>query len=108
VPAHLIEKHLRALFAAKGERIANANVQAFRMGDAAGRFAAALIAGGVPAGVAGRVVPRLAFEARPVAQDAMALWLQRLCAPDAAAAAARLFDSGEAIAPDRGPYPLAA
>ena len=108
VPGDLIEKHLRALFAAKGERIANANVQAFRMGDAAGRFAAALIAGGVPAGVAARVVPRLAFEARPVAQDVMALWLQRLRAPDAPVAAARLFDSGEVIAPDGGPYPLAA
>jgi len=62
----------------------------------------------VPAGVVARVVPRLAFEARPVAPDVMALWLQRLCTPDAPAAAARLFDSGEAISPDGGPYPLAA
>lgn len=108
VPPDLIEKHLRALFAAKGERMVNANVQAFRMGDAAGRFAAALIAGGVPAGVVARVVPRLAFEGRPVAEHAVAQWLQRLRAPDAHEAAARLFDSDEAIPPDGGPYPLAA
>jgi indolepyruvate ferredoxin oxidoreductase beta subunit len=108
VPADLIEKHLRALFAAKGERIVNANMQAFRMGDAAGRFAAALVAGGVPARVVARVAPRLAFEARPLAEHITAQWLDRLCAPDAEAAAARLFDSGETLAPDSGPAALAA
>jgi len=108
VPAHLVEKHLRALFAAKGERIANANVQAFRMGDAAGRFAAALIAGGIPAGRVARVVPRLAFEARPVAEQVTAQWLRRLSAPDADAVAARLFEADEALAPDGGLSALAA
>jgi indolepyruvate ferredoxin oxidoreductase beta subunit len=108
VPAHLVEKHLRALFAVKGERIASANVQAFRMGDAAGRFAAALIAGGIPAGRVARVVTRLAFEARPVAEHVTAQWLRRLSAPDADAVAERLFEAGEALAPDGGLSALAA
>jgi indolepyruvate ferredoxin oxidoreductase beta subunit len=108
VPADLVEKHLRALFAAKGERIVNANVQAFRMGDAAGRFAVALIGGGIPAGLVARVVPRLAFEARPVAEHVTAQWLKTMRAPGAAAAAARLFESGETIAPDNGLAALAA
>jgi len=108
VPADLVEKHLRALFAGKGERMVGANVKAFRMGDAAGRFTVALLGGGVPAPVVARVVPRLAFEARPVDEQEMARWLDRLRAPDAQAAAARLFDSGETVEPDRGPSVLAA
>jgi len=103
VPAALVEKYLRALFAAKGERIVNANMAAFRMGDAAGRFAAALVTGGVPAGVVARTVTRLDFEARPVAADVTTQWLDRLRAPDAEAAAARLFDSDETFATDNGP-----
>jgi len=102
LPAQLIEKHLRALFAAKGERIAHANLQAFRMGDAAGRFATALIAGGVAAGVVARVAARLDFEPRPVAEPLAAQWLQRLRAPDADVVAARLFDAGETLALERG------
>jgi hypothetical protein len=61
------------------------------------------VARGVPAGLVARVVPRLAFGAEPVAEDLTAQWLDRLLAPDAPAAAARLFglfDSGEALAPD--------
>jgi len=108
VPAQLIEEHLRALFAAKGDRIASANIQAFRMGDAAGRFAAALIAGGVPAGRVARVVPRLDFDAQPVAEHVTARWLERLCAPDADALAARMFDGAEALALDSGLSALAA
>jgi len=108
MPAELVEKHLRALFAAKGERMEAANVKAFRMGDAAGRFSVALLGGGVPARVVARVVPRLAFEARPVAEPATARWLERLRLPDARAAAARLFDSGETVDPDSGPSVLAA
>jgi len=108
VPAALIEKHLTALFAAKGERIANANVEAFRMGDAAGRFAAALVADGVPAGIVARVVPRLAFQSRPVQAHITEQWLQRLRAPDAQDAAAHLFGAGELLAADRGPSALTA
>ena len=100
VPPGLVEKHLRALFAAKGERAVDTNVRAFRMGDAAGRFAIALVARGAPAGVVARVVPRLAFGAEPVAEDVTAQWLDRLLAPDAPAAATRLFASGAALAPD--------
>lgn len=100
VPASLIERHLRALFAAKGERIVNANVDAFRLGDAAGRFAAALVAGGAPSGVVARVLPRLEFEPRPVAGHLTAQWLQCLLAPEAGRAAARLFAAGQTLALD--------
>lgn len=102
VPAELVEKQVRALFAAKGERIANANLQAFRLGDAAGRFAVALIDGGVPAGVVARVVTRLDFAARRVQDAVVEGWLQRLRAPDAESVAARLSESAESVAPERG------
>jgi len=97
VPAALLEQYLRELFADKGPRIVAANVDAFRMGDAAGRFTAALIAGGVPGSVAARVVPRLDFEPRPVPDDVAAAWLARLRGPDALAAAARIFASSETL-----------
>ncbi len=106
LPMALIEGHLRALFAAKGERVANANVDAFRMGDAAGRFAAALVAEGVAAGVAARVVCRLAFQPRPVEAHIAQQWLERLREPDAQEAAAQLFAAGEMLAVDDGPSAL--
>jgi len=100
VPAALIERHLLALFAAKGERIVNANLDAYRMGDAAGRLAVALIAGGAPAGVVARVVARLDFEPRPVAEHLAAQWLQCLLAPDAESVVSHLFAAGETLALD--------
>jgi indolepyruvate ferredoxin oxidoreductase, beta subunit len=107
LPTPLIEKHLRALFAAKGARIVAANVDAFRMGEAASRFAAALVAGGVPQAVVARVVPRLGFEPRAVAADVIAQWLGRLRAPGAAALAARIFATGEIVSLDSGLAALA-
>ena len=98
----LLEKHLRALFADKGERIVAANVDAFRMGDAAGRFTVALVAGGVAAGVVARVVPRLGFEPRPVAPTWPPPGSNGCAAPAARAAAARIFDSTEILALDAG------
>ncbi len=91
VPTDLLERHVRALFAAKGARIAAANVDAFRSGDAASRFTEALVAGGVARGVAVRIVPRLDFQPRPVDGAVVAAWCERLRAPGAAAAAARVF-----------------
>ncbi len=102
VPAVLIEKHLKQLFAAKGERIVASNVAAFRMGDAASRFAAALAAGGVPTGIIARVLPRLDFEPDPVAEHIVAQWIERLGAPDAASWAARIFEAEEVLAIDAG------
>jgi len=97
VPATLLEHHLRKLFADKGPRIVAANIDAFRMGDAAGRFTAALVAGGVPGNVVAHVVPRLDFEPRPVPDNVAAAWLERLRAPGACAAAARIFASSETL-----------
>jgi indolepyruvate ferredoxin oxidoreductase beta subunit len=98
LPPPLLEKHLRALFADKGERIVAANVDAFRMGEAASLFTVALVAGGVAREVVARVVPRLAFEPRPVAPEVAAAWVERLRAPGADAAAARIFESTEILA----------
>jgi indolepyruvate ferredoxin oxidoreductase beta subunit len=102
VPAMLIEKHLKSLFAAKGERIVAANVAAFRMGDAASRFAAALAAGGVPTGLIARIVPRLDFDPDPVAGHVVAQWVERLAARDAAGWVARIFEGEELLAVDAG------
>jgi indolepyruvate ferredoxin oxidoreductase beta subunit len=97
VPSALLEKHVRALFAAKGERIVAANVDAFRMGEAASRFTATLVAAGVPPGIAVRVVPRLDFAPEPVPDRVAAAWIDRLLAPDAAAYAARVFASEDKL-----------
>jgi indolepyruvate ferredoxin oxidoreductase beta subunit len=102
VPAALIEKYLRALFADKGERIVAANIDAFRLGDAASRFTTALVEGGVPRRVAARVVPRLEFEPRPVSGHLVDAWRERLCVPAADAAAARMFASSASYTLDSG------
>jgi len=91
VTASALEARVRALFADKGQRIVDANVRAFRMGDAASRFGAALVAGGVVPSVAARAVAGLEFGPEPVRESALAQWLGRLRAPDGAAAAERLF-----------------
>jgi indolepyruvate ferredoxin oxidoreductase beta subunit len=108
VSTALIEKHLRALFAGKGERVVAANVDAFRRGDAAGRFAAALIAGGAPASTVARVVPRLDFEPEPVPETLVDAWRDALREPGAEAAAARMFASDAVHALDAGLAELAA
>lgn len=100
VAAPLLEEGLRMLFADKGQRIVTANVDAFRMGDAASRFTLELVAAGVPGSVVARIVPRLDFEARPVPGDIAAAWVERLRAPDAFAAAARIFAADETVALD--------
>ncbi len=102
-PAELIEHQLHALFRRKGERIVNANINAFRMGDAASRFAAALLAAGVASPVLARVLPRIAFEPHAVSEPSAAAWSRRLLREDAAELAQRLFDANEALAPDAVP-----
>ena len=102
LPAAAIETHVAALFADKGARIVAANLDAFRMGDAASRFTAALLAGGVAPGIAARVAARLDFAARPVPGPLVAAWIDRLRAPDAGADAARIFAAGEMLPLDSG------
>jgi indolepyruvate ferredoxin oxidoreductase beta subunit len=102
-PVELIEQQLRRLFGRKGERIVTANIHAFRMGEAASRFAAALQAGGVASPVLARVLPRIAFEPHMVAEATVTTWVQRLLREDGATLAQSLFDAGEAIAPDAVP-----
>jgi len=91
VPAPLLEQQVRALFADKGQRIVNANLKAFRMGDAASRFGAALVAGGAAAGVAARAVASLEFGPEPMAEDVIAAWVWRLRGPEGEEAAVRMF-----------------
>lgn len=97
LPPELLEQRIRALFAGKGKRIVDANVAAFRMGDAASRFTAALAARGLAPEVMARVVPRLAFEPMPVADDVVAAWARRLRAPDGPAVARRIFASADDV-----------
>ena len=99
LPTELFENQLRRLFARKGERIVNANISAFRMGDAASRFAADLVAAGVASEVVARVVSRIAFEPHPVAPECVAAWCQRLLEPDAPELAQSLFAADEALSP---------
>ncbi|MDD2808281.1 indolepyruvate oxidoreductase subunit beta [Rhodoferax sp.] len=94
------ENQLRHLFGRKGDRIVSANLNAFRMGDAASRFAAALLQAGVASEVVSRAVARLGFEPKPVATELVAQWHQRLMQPDAAAIAAKIFAAEEAYTPD--------
>lgn len=93
LPVPLLEKHLAALFAAKGERVVEANRRAFRMGMAADGFGTALLARHVPQRLVAQVTPRLSFEPEPVPEPVVNAWAERLLKPDGAAAAARVFAS---------------
>jgi indolepyruvate ferredoxin oxidoreductase beta subunit len=97
LPLALLEKQLHALFAGKGKRIVEANVNAFRSGAAASQFAAELIAAGVPSGRLARVLPRLVFEPRPVSRATVTAWCEHLLASDGAQAALRLFEADIAV-----------
>jgi indolepyruvate ferredoxin oxidoreductase, beta subunit len=103
LPAELLETQLRTLFAPKGERIVKANLNAFRIGDAASRFTAALLAGGVAPAVIARVVAQIAFEPQAVPQPCVDAWCQRLLCADAAQLAQTLFEADQAVAPEAVP-----
>ena len=103
LPPELLEAQLALLFAPKGERIVKANINAFRIGDAASRFSAALSGAGVAPQVIARVVSQIAFEPEPVAASSLAAWSQRLLSEDAPALAQRLFEADTALAPDSVP-----
>ena len=100
LPAELLEKQIQALFASKSERVVNANINAFRMGDSASRFAAALVATGIGSQVVAQVVSRIHFAPQPVAPALLEAWTARLLAADAGAFAQSLFDSGNVVAID--------
>ena len=97
LPAQLLEKQISALFATKSERVVKANIDAFRMGDSASRFAAALVANGVGSEVVAQVVSRIHFPPHPVALTLVQAWTSRLLAPDAAEFAQSLFGKGEVV-----------
>jgi len=99
----LLENQLRELFAAKGDRVVRANIDAFRSGAAASRFADALVAGGVAPGVVARITSRLAFDPAPVDAGIVDAWRERLLAADGAELAQQIFDAGKALAPDAVP-----
>jgi indolepyruvate ferredoxin oxidoreductase, beta subunit len=92
-----LEKHISALFAAKGERVQTANLRAFRMGMAASTFAAALRGRGVPHANVARVVARLDFGETPASAPVVEAWLERLMKPDGADIAARVFGSHDLL-----------
>jgi hypothetical protein len=98
IPTELLEKQLEKLFSSKGERIVKANINAFRMGDAASRFAASLIAGGVASEVIAQVLPRIAFEPQAVPPQCVTAWCRRLLRADAAHFARSVFETDEIVA----------
>ena len=95
LPVELIEKQIHALFERKGERIVNANIHAFRKGDAAARFTTALLAAGISGKTVAQVTSRIHFPPHPVAADVLAAWCQRLSGPDAAQVVQGLQDQEE-------------
>ena len=90
LPIELIEAQITALFERKGERIVNANLHAFRKGDAASRFTAALLAAGVAGDTVAQVVSHIHFPPHPVTADLLAACVDRLRHGDAAALIAHL------------------
>lgn len=83
LPGALLEKHIAALFERKGERIVNANVHAFRKGDAASRFTVSLLDAGVSGTQIAQLVSRIHFPPHRVPAEVVALWAQRLRSSEA-------------------------
>ena len=100
VSAEVLERQVAALFSAKGERVVKANISAFRKGNSASRFAAALAAQGVPSAVVAQVASRIHFPPHPVTAELVSAWTQYLLAPEGAQAAQKLFDADESITLD--------
>ncbi|MBP9148474.1 MAG: indolepyruvate oxidoreductase subunit beta [Rhodoferax sp.] len=78
LPMELIETQIRALFERKGERIVNANLHAFRKGDAAARFTSALLEAGIAGQTVARITSHIHFPPHPVAGELVEAWCQRL------------------------------
>jgi len=90
----LLEKHVAGLFGAKGGRVVEANLAAFRIGRAAGTLYGALVADGAPAAAAARLVARMDFDAAPVVDADVAAWRRLLARPDAGEIASKAFIAG--------------
>ncbi|MBV5298241.1 MAG: indolepyruvate oxidoreductase subunit beta [Rhodoferax sp.] len=95
LPVELIEQQIRALFENKGERIVNANLHAFRKGDAAARFTTALLAAGIPGNTVAKATSHIHFPPHPVPADVLAAWCQRLSGADAQKVIQGLLDHEE-------------
>lgn len=95
-----IETQLRALFAAKGDRIVQANLRAFRSGRAACGFVRALRAAGVPSARVARLSSRLAFAPEAIDGGLVAAWADRLLGADGEAAAARIYAAPGLVEPE--------
>ena len=95
-----IETQLQAQFAAKGSRIVQANLRAFRMGLAASGFVRALRAAGVPSARTARVSSRLSFAPQPIDGEVVAAWAERLLGPNGEAAAGRVFAAQGLVPPE--------
>ena len=100
LPQEKIEDQIRALFARKGERIVNANLHAFRKGDAASRFSVALVQAGVPAAWVARLTSRIHFPPHPVDQELTQAWIQRLQGPEGLQRVQQVEQRDELVRPD--------
>jgi indolepyruvate ferredoxin oxidoreductase, beta subunit len=99
-PSALLEKHIATLFARKSERLVNVNLNAFRMGRAAGDFCDLLIRSGVSGELAARLIPWLDFQPWPVPEPVAASWLSFFANPRAGEVINRLWSEGVAVALD--------
>ena len=98
LPAALLEDKLHELFAPKGERIVKANVHAFRKGQAAQGFAAALMQRGISSAMVAMLTSRLNFHPHPVPNDQVNAWAAWLARDEGPAAVAALFSNEEGVA----------
>ena len=103
LPVQAVEAQLQALFQPKGDRIVQANLRAFRMGNAACGFVQALRAAGVPSGRVARVSARLAFAPQAVDAELLQAWAARLLGPQGEATAAQVFASATLVPLDAVP-----
>jgi len=97
LPTELIEQQITALFERKGERIVSANLHAFRKGDAASRFSAALLAAGVGSDRVAQLVSHIHFPPHPVPPALVAACCERLLHGDGAALVAQLQGHQELV-----------
>ena len=91
ISASLLEKYVAALFEAKGQRIVDSNIRAFRSGQAASECLAALVAAGVPSARAARAVAGMEFGPEPVATHRVDETVAALKQHDGDAHASSLF-----------------
>jgi indolepyruvate ferredoxin oxidoreductase, beta subunit len=90
----ILERYIAALFARKSERLVNINLNAFRMGRAAGDFYELLLRSGIAGQAAARVIPWLEFQPWPVSESVAASWVSFFTSAGSGTVIDRLWADG--------------